>query len=272
MTKKKSEPNPIEDAIGDRTKTSKDIQPIVKTEAFKQMAKTLDEPSPQEMLTLEELNRQTEERLRDDIPLTEEESLQQTVEISSASRPVPKVPIIPVLKPENQPATTTSSQELPPQKTGTDDLREKEFNFEGVDDHQKHVEQYNKTAEKIGIPKIQPAEDTELTALKKYILDDGFVLSTVAFHIVSLCAEPLTTPSTTTWAYKDRAMIPEMVLSLLNQPGYLDGIWPSLKIIMGSNAGNSAWTAGISTTIAFFDIIRSLPTLKELQNEIEKKP
>ena len=110
-----------------------------------------------------------------------------------------------------------------------------------------------------------PAEDRELTALKKYILEDGFVLSTVAFHIVSLCAEPLTTPSTTTWDFIDRALIPDMVLALLNQPGYLEGIWPSLKIVMGSNAGNAAWTAGIATTIAFFDVIRTLPVLKELK-------
>jgi hypothetical protein len=57
-----------------------------------------------------------------------------------------------------------------------------------------------------------------------------------------------------------------MVLALLNQPGYIEGIWPSLKIVMGSNAGNSAWTAGIATTIAFFDVIRTLPALKELDN------
>jgi len=121
-----------------------------------------------------------------------------------------------------------------------------------------------------GSPVITPAEDVEFTALKKYILEDGFVLSTVAFHIVSLCAEPLTTPSTTTWDFVDRAFIPDMVLALLNQPGYLEGIWPSLKIVMGSNAGNAAWTAGISTTIAFFDVIRTLPAIKELQIDVDK--
>ena len=112
-----------------------------------------------------------------------------------------------------------------------------------------------------------PAEDIEFTALKKYIFEDGFVLATVAFHIVSLCAQPMTTPSTTTWDFKDRANIPDMVLALLNQPGYLEGIWPSLRIVMGSNVGNSAWCAGISTTIAFFDVVRTLPAIKELKNE-----
>jgi len=115
--------------------------------------------------------------------------------------------------------------------------------------------------------KSLPAEEVELTNLKKYILEDGFVLSTVAFHIRTLCAEPLTTPSTTTWDFVDRALVPDMVFALLNQPGYLEGIWPSLRIVMGSNKGNSAWTAGIATTIAFFDTIRVLPSLKELKNE-----
>ena len=114
---------------------------------------------------------------------------------------------------------------------------------------------------------VYPAEDIELTALKKYIQEDGFVLATVAFHIVSLCAQPMTTPSTTTWAFQDRAMIPDMVLALLNQPGYLDSIWPSLKIVMGSNKGNAAWTAGIATTIAFFHTINMLPALKELKQQ-----
>ena len=112
-----------------------------------------------------------------------------------------------------------------------------------------------------------PAEDRELTALREYIQEDGFVLSTVAFHIVTLCAQPMVTPSTTTWDFADRALIPDMVLALLNQPGYIDGVWPSLKIVMGSNIGNAAWSAGICTTIAFFDVIRTLPALKELQND-----
>lgn len=115
-------------------------------------------------------------------------------------------------------------------------------------------------------PKL-PVEEKELVALRKYILEDGFVLNTVAFHIVTLCADPMTTPSTTTWDFKDRAEVPAMVLALLNQPGYLEGIWPSLRIVMGSNKGNSAWCSGIATTIAFFDVVRTLPALKELQIE-----
>jgi hypothetical protein len=112
-----------------------------------------------------------------------------------------------------------------------------------------------------------PAEDKELTALKKYILEDGFVVSGVAMHIVMLCSQPLVTPSTTGWDFVDRAKIPDMVWAIMRTPGYLDGVWPSLKIIMGTNKGNAAWTAGIVTTIAFFDCIRTLPALEELKND-----
>ena len=116
---------------------------------------------------------------------------------------------------------------------------------------------------------IPSTEDVELTALRDYILNNGFVVAAVAFHIVTLCSQPLVITPTTTWDFKDRAMIPEMVLALLKQPGYIEGVWPSLKIVMGSNIGNAAWSAGILMTIALYDIIRTLPALKELK-ELER--
>ena len=112
-----------------------------------------------------------------------------------------------------------------------------------------------------------PAEDKHLTALRDYVMDTGFVVSGVAFHIRALCSQPMTTPTTTTWDFKDRASIPDMVFALLKQPGYIEGIWASLEVVMADNKGNAAWTAGIATTIAFFDVIRTLPAIKELSNE-----
>jgi hypothetical protein len=272
MTKKKSEPNPIETAIGDRARTPQDLKPVAKTkEDLKEVAKTLDEPSPSEMLNLEELNRQTEARLQDQYP--EEETL----------------PKVPVSKPDPQPVTKTSSPESPPpQKIEITpcDCRENDNDsivhitssepLLGSPPPQKleHIDEYQDAeksptmagllGQKMNEAVKTPAEDIELAALRKYIFEDGFVLANVTFHIVTLCSEPLVTPTFTTWDFRDRDKIPDMVFALLNQPGYLEGIWPSLKIVMGSNAGNPAWCAGISTTIAFFDVIRTLPALKEL--------
>ena len=235
---KKPEPNPIEEAIGERAKPKTvKLKTNYHTETIPQnLSEIADEPSPSEMLTLEELNRRTEERLRDE-PIEE-------IPIQNQN------PSLPVSKPDPLAQTKTSSPESqPPQEI-------KNFPALGTPEDQDREAQRQDTA---------PAEDVELTALRKYILEDGFVLSTVAFHIVTLCAQPMVTPSTTTWDFQDRASIPDMVLALLNQPGYLEGIWPSLKIVMGTNKGNSAWCSGIATTFAFFDTIRVLPSLEELK-------
>ena len=266
MTKKKPEPNPIEEAIGERAKDPKAQEKFTKEYQTEPIGSIPDEPSPAEMLTLEELNRQTEERLQDGPTIAEMAILGDL-----GYQPKTKTP---VSKPDLQPATKTSSPESPPQgieKTGyTAETFPKSAEIDKIDEYQ-DAEKHEKTmAESLGLKMNEanktPAEDVELTALRKYILEDGFVLATVAFHIVSLCAQPMTTPSTTMWDFKDRAMIPDMVLALLNQPGYLEGIWPSLRIVMADNKGNAAWCAGIATTIAFFDVVRTLPALKELQN------
>lgn len=277
MTKEKPETNPIEKAIGDRAKTPEPTP----TPSSRPNLDEVGEVSPTEMLSLEELNRRTEEKLQDQYL---EEPQAGTIVQDSVTTPQESITIpqetttIPVSKPAPQPATKTSTPESPPQETEPDN-------------HEKHVEAFeahDKAVKKLGTPQIEndipampdtllekidigvmppkPVEEKELTALKKYILEDGFVLSTVAFHVVTLCAEPMTTPSTTTWDFAERSEIPAMVFALLNQPGYLEGIWPSLRIVMGSNKGNAAWTAGIATTIAFFDVIRTLPALEELKN------
>ena len=266
--------NPIETAIGDRAKPKSNLADLpenaVLTPLPQNPSEIQDEPSHSEMVTLEELNRQTEERLQDQYPE------QEQPEVKRELRPLENYPKAPVSKTDPQPATKTSSPESPPQKSNEKPWEkvgeDTKFAGEKIDNSalpkgskvtlcdcpQNHDE---------SILHIEtPAEDIELTALKKYIFEDGFVLATVAFHIVSLCAQPMTTPSTTMWDFKDRAQIPDMVLALLNQPGYLEGIWPSLRIVMGSNAGNAAWTAGISTTIAFFDVIRTLPTIRDLKD------
>jgi hypothetical protein len=272
MTKpKKPEPNPIEEAIGDRAKDPKaqekftkeyQTEPTPENNSPRTLRDVPDQPLTQsEMVDLEELNHSAEERLGDQYP---EEGIPQETPTH-------------VLEPDLPTVTTTSSPESPPQEAEADIIKEKakEIRKQGQEEAIRimvkdvtGITPSDDTVRKIiNTPPELPAEDVELTNLKKYILEDGFVLATVAFHIVALCAQPMTTPSTTMWDFRDRANIPDMVLALLNQPGYIEGIWPSLKIVMGSNIGNSAWSAGISTTIAFFDVVRTLPALKELQNE-----
>lgn len=256
-------PNPIEKAIGPRAKPQMEPTPSSNS----RLSEIVGEPSPTEMLALEELNRQTEERL------------QEPDEVRFPQTPTAKE-IIPASKPDLPPETEDCSPESPPQ--GIDDTSTKAFeitknvrksNAQTLQDVRSGapIENEKTMAELLGQKLNEarniPVEDIELTVLKRYIFEDGFVVATVAFHIVILCGQPMVTPSTTTWDFVDRASIPDMVFALLKQPGYLEGIWPSLKIIMGTNKGNAAWCSGIATTIAFFDIIRTLPTLKDMENE-----
>lgn len=302
MTNQKNqEPNPIEKAIGER---AKETTPSTLRDAP-------DQPLTQnEMVNLEELQRQTEERLREE----PEEEIPLSVHLEPMMIVTPKNP--PVSKPDPQPVTGHCSQESPPQGkfekqiatdgklpqtqwvcpdcsvviTGPsypklhecykgavpinentigalDELVKQEIpDVGGVlkDDLDRGQTYPSQAFEHLGNP---PVEDKHLKALRDYILDTGFSVSGVAYHIVSLCSQPMTTPTTTSWDFRDRAMIPEMVFALLRQPGYIEGIWPSLKVVMADNKGNAIWTAGIATTIAFFDVIRTLPALKEMQNE-----
>ena len=275
---KKPEPNPIETAIGKRAKPKEiPVAPSLPTQNTPTFAevKIQDEPSPQEMVTLEELNREAEERYQDPYP----EEVQ--VEVTHT---VPKVPIlpltittpkspIPVSKPDLQPATENSSLESPPQKINDFKKGHAYDSGEEYTPDDNHVDMViSSVDEEKKTITLQPAEDIELAALRKFIMSTGFVLSTVAYHIVSLCSQPMMIPSTTTWDFKDRANVPDMVFALLKQPGYIEGIWPALKVVMGTNIGNETWTAGIATTLAFFDTVRMLPVLKEMKGlEDEKK-
>ncbi len=293
---KKPEPNPIETAIGKRAKPKEiPVAPSLPTQNTPTFAevKIQDEPSPQEMVTLEELNREAEERYQDpypEEPTPEEKRILNHAQIVTGKE-------IPALKSDLPPATKNSSLESPPQKIDKEfhpvsepipnieklpsDFKVKHTYDTGVagcvslDNHEKHVEVFEETAKKLNvnlIEQISPAEDIELTALRKFIMSTGFVLSTVAYHIVSLCSQPMMIPSTITWDFKDRANVPDMVFALLKQPGYIEGIWPALKVVMGTNIGNETWTAGIATTLAFFDTVRMLPVLKEMKVlEDEKK-
>lgn len=296
MTKpKKPQTNPIEEAIGERAKTTKDVRRIVDTEEFKNLAaeQTPETPSrvlrdapdqpltPTEMVDLEELNRQTEERFLDNDPEP------QTGTLPQDSVTVPQeTTTIPVSKPNLQPEIETSSQESqPPQKVDKDaDLKTaltsiseamkdsggstREYTQEEAKEAQEAIEEENlKLTKKVcsSVDTETPVEDKDLTALKEYILDNGFTVAGVAMHIVVLCAQPMVTPATPDWDFVDRANVPDLVFGVLRQPGYLDGIWPSLRIVMGTSSGNSAWAAGVATTLAFFDVIRILPALKTLE-------
>lgn len=289
MTDKKSEQNPIEEAIGDRTKPKvegnladlPENATLTPTETKYQAEPTPDsnsrsnpdEPSPSELLVLEELNQQAVEKLGDQYPE------EPTAPITGTKIPPVKKTVVektvlketPASPQDRPPVTKTCSQEShPPQKNKTDIIKAcekiRDVGYQrAAQEAVAEITANRPTGAKL--TNLFPAEDIELTALRDFIFDSGFTPAGVAFHIVALCSQPLVTTSTTNWDFKDRASIPDMVFALLRQPGYIEGIYPSLKIVMSDNIGNAQWSAGVATTIAYFDTIRVLPSLKEMKND-----
>ena len=114
-------------------------------------------------------------------------------------------------------------------------------------------------------PSWKPAEEPELAVIRDYILSNGFNVAMVAMHLSVLCAQPTVVPSTTTWAMPHWERIPDMVYKTLTTPGFLENIYPALKVVMGSNIGNTAWSSEIAITFAFFGIIQTLPYVLEME-------
>lgn len=307
-------PNPIEDALGQRAKAQ-----------FRQEAQSIQIPED-----LEALNRRTEMEYKDDVP---EESMTEipivnhkgeTVNVPQAPFPVPSKDIqaqrgaekemeetetivekILALTPDLPPVTTASSPESqPPQNnslsvgfkgvipmTGLEETEAHILHVTNVDEKNKTmtVSPRNDFLEPVNM-KMAPKQswvcdicgevvtndsgkpeicaihkhnpiDKEFDAAKKYLFDNGFNESAVAMHITVICASPLVAPDTNSWTTPLRHKIPALVYETLKKPGYLEGIWPSLKIVMGSNTGNAVWAVGVAITIAFFDVIKMLPVL-----------
>ena len=86
----------------------------------------------------------------------------------------------------------------------------------------------------------QSAEDVNLIDIRDYILSNGFNVAMVSMHLSILCAQPSVIPSTTAWAMPHWERVPEMVYKTLTTPGFIENIYPALKIVMGSNIGNKA--------------------------------
>jgi len=64
--------------------------------------------------------------------------------------------------------------------------------------------------------------------------------------------------------------IPVMVHARMMDPDYIASIWPSLKIVMGSNIGNLQWTANVATSITLFNVINLLPVIVDQFEKLEK--
>lgn len=104
-----------------------------------------------------------------------------------------------------------------------------------------------------------PAEDIELVKLMEYLDGDGFAYSSVAFQLRTICGNPQVIPTMSQWQIPPALDVTRLVYDILMSPGYIESIWPILKILLGTNIGNSVWTGNIAITLALFDALKLFP-------------
>lgn len=152
--------------------------------------------------------------------------------MTTLNPPEMKIPIIPVSNIVSQPVTVPSIPEYPPQSLPGEQINPKN-------------------------------NDVNLRRIKEYVTGNEFSVNWVRLHLTNLGRIPNVVPVMTIWDISSSWDIPKIIYDIIQEPGYIDNIWPCLRIIMGSSQDNIMWTVGVMTTIALFDCIRTLPFLEK---------
>lgn len=111
-------------------------------------------------------------------------------------------------------------------------------------------------------PSTQESEgvkDKDLENLKEYVYGNEFNRRTVELTITTLSSIPRSLPFPSLWRIPKTLDISKFVYNILMTPGYLDGIWESLAIVMSDNKANTYWTASVAIGIALYDSLKFLP-------------
>ena len=106
---------------------------------------------------------------------------------------------------------------------------------------------------------LRELEDSNLRKLREYIHGPEISVNWVQLQLTHLSRIPSAIPSMTLWAISPQVNIPKAVYAMLLMPGYLENIWPGLKLVMGTSQDNVEWATGVATTMAMFDVIKMLP-------------
>lgn len=109
-------------------------------------------------------------------------------------------------------------------------------------------------------------EDIELTKLKDYIYGDQFNLSVVQAAITEICTQMPRIRPVTSWHiplgennyYFD---VYKMVFEKIQKPGYLEYVWPMLKVIMGDCIGNTLWAADLVVLYTLLDVTATIAVI-----------
>lgn len=111
-------------------------------------------------------------------------------------------------------------------------------------------------------PKMPPPPpDPLLLELIAYIRRD-WRPHAVAMHLRALCSQlPAVCPPYSLWNIPRRVDVSQLVHDCIHSPGYIESVWPSIRLVMGSNVGNVTWCASVLTSFALFSVIGMLPSI-----------
>jgi len=108
-------------------------------------------------------------------------------------------------------------------------------------------------------PIMEKTDDSNLRRLKEYIAGSEYEINRVMYQLSSLCSIPQVIPSMTLWDMQKGVDFPKLVFELVKTPGFVDNVWPYLKLLLGASKDNTVWAASVLTTIATFEAVKVLP-------------
>lgn len=268
MAKKKQKPNgqrpkTIEEAVAKR-RPPQNIGPQSKGEMDQVVQKSLAEMDADDRLE-QRINRALENQ---SIPVssTVSQPVTQNSTLESVDQPpqmeIPNDETIAAMNEiENGGGTTVNSvEELMADLEDEDDLRDAEEAL--VEPGEISLDEFK---EQMDSPPAEAQEDPHMVQLRNYVTQSqNFPESFVGFHLQNICANPATIPLPSTWEIPQGFDLHKAIYTLVRTPGYVEALWPTLKVIMGSNSGNPKWCAGVLITLALFDVIKTIPFVDTL--------
>ena len=109
------------------------------------------------------------------------------------------------------------------------------------------------------IKEITRQEDSNLRRLIDYVMGEEFNQNWILLHLSHISRVPSFIPSPSLWELPDGIDISNLIYDIVTTKGYIENIFPSLKIVLSSSVDNIAWGAGVLVSFAIFDALRILP-------------
>jgi hypothetical protein len=107
-------------------------------------------------------------------------------------------------------------------------------------------------------------DDPVKDAFKRYVLenvDENFVLAQMG----QILSNSATIPHIDHWTSAVRVDMPKLVYQIIMFPGYIDEVWSTLKVVMGTSLTNTQWSTSVLITLAFYDATRRIGRLHLLK-------